>query len=73
MRPGITFTHFGVAVDPTLRLRVRGGGVMNNLFAAGMIMAANVLERGYLAGLGLALSTVFGRRAGEEAARHGRG
>ena len=35
-----------------------------------MIMAANVLPRGYLAGLGVTLSAVTGRLAGEEAARH---
>jgi len=46
------------------------GRSANNVFAAGMIMAANVLGDGYLAGLGVALSTVFGRLAGEEAARH---
>jgi tricarballylate dehydrogenase len=34
-----------------------------------MIMAANVLGEGYLAGLGVSLCTVFGRLAGEEAAR----
>ena len=45
---------------------------MRNVFAAGMIMAANVLGDGYLAGLGVALSTVFGRLAGEEAARQAR-
>ena len=42
---------------------------MRNVFAAGMVMAANVLGDGYLAGLGVTLSTVFGRLAGEAAAR----
>jgi tricarballylate dehydrogenase len=70
MRPGITFTHFGVAVDEHLRIVSRDGRPVRNVFAAGMIMAANVLGAGYLAGLGVALSTVFGRLAGEEAARH---
>jgi tricarballylate dehydrogenase len=32
-------------------------------------MAANVLGDGYLAGLGVSLSAVFGRLAGEQAAR----
>jgi tricarballylate dehydrogenase len=32
-------------------------------------MGANVLGDGYLAGLGVTVSTVFGRLAGEEAAR----
>jgi len=70
MRPGITFTHFGVAVDDHMRVLGSDGRPMRNVFAAGMIMAANVLGGGYLAGLGVALSTVFGRLAGEEAARH---
>jgi tricarballylate dehydrogenase len=70
MRPGVTFTHFGVAVDQHLRIVGLDGRPARNVFAAGMIMAANVLGCGYLAGLGVALSTVFGRLAGEEAARH---
>jgi tricarballylate dehydrogenase len=73
LRPGITFTHFGVAVDPTLRVVMRDGSDIANLFAAGMIMAANVLPRGYLAGLAVTLCAVFGRLAGEEAARHASG
>jgi tricarballylate dehydrogenase len=69
LRPGVTFTHFGVAVDDHMRVVKNDGRPASNLFAAGMIMAANVLGDGYLAGLGVALSTVFGRLAGEEAAR----
>jgi tricarballylate dehydrogenase len=73
LRPGVTFTHFGVAVDDHLRLMRNDGTPARNVFAAGMIMAANVLGDGYLAGLGVALSTVFGRLAGEAAARQARG
>ena len=40
-----------------------------NIFAAGEIMAGNVLGKGYLAGIGMAIGTTFGRIAGEEAAR----
>ena len=69
LRPGITFTHFGVAVDEHLRVVGNDGTPAPNVFAAGMIMAANVLGEGYLAGLGVTLSAVFGRIAGEEAAR----
>ncbi len=69
LRPGITFTHFGVTVDDHLRLMKNDGRPARNMFAAGMIMAANVLGDGYLAGLGVTLSTVYGRLAGEEAAR----
>ena len=38
-------------------------------FAAGEIMAGNILGQGYLAGFGMTLGTVFGRIAGKEAAR----
>ena len=41
-----------------------------NIFAAGEIMAGNILGQGYLAGFGMTIGTVFGRIAGEEAARH---
>ena len=40
-----------------------------NIFAAGEVMAGNILGRGYLAGFGLTIGTVFGRIAGREAAR----
>ena len=43
-----------------------------NLFAAGEIMAGNVLGQGYLGGIGMTIGTVFGRIAGEEAAAHAR-
>ena len=39
-----------------------------NLFAAGEIMAGNVLGQGYLAGIGMTIGAVFGRIAGEQAA-----
>lgn len=69
IRPGITFTHFGVAVDDTMRIRMNDGRPANRVLAAGMIMAANILAEGYLAGLGVTIATVFGRLAGEAAAR----
>jgi tricarballylate dehydrogenase len=69
LRAGLTFVHFGLAVDARLRVKTRDGA-HKNLFAAGMIMAPNIFARGYLAGLGLTLSAVTGRRAGEAAARH---
>ena len=73
MRPGITFTYHGVAVDPSCRVRLRNGGLLDNLFAAGMIMAPNLIPRGYVSGLALTIGIVSGRIAGEEAARHVRG
>lgn len=73
MRPGLTFVHYGIKVDATMRVVQTDGRRHDDLFAAGMITAANVLRRGYLAGLGITLSAVFGQIAGEEAARHVRG
>jgi tricarballylate dehydrogenase len=40
-----------------------------NIFAAGEIMSGNILGKGYLAGFGMTIGTVFGRIAGKEAAR----
>jgi tricarballylate dehydrogenase len=68
MRAGLTFVHYGVQVDTAMRVAMRNGQTAETLFAAGMAMAANVLRRGYLAGLGLTLAAVSGRRAGEAAA-----
>jgi tricarballylate dehydrogenase len=67
LRPGITFTYLGVTVDETSRV-VMNGVPSPNLFAAGEVMAGNVLRRGYLAGIGMTIGTVFGRIAGAEAA-----
>src|SRR5205823_1568644 len=63
LRPGITFTYLGVRVNE--RAEVQG---FKNIFAAGEIMAGNVVGQGYLAGLGMTIGTVFGRIAGREAA-----
>jgi tricarballylate dehydrogenase len=73
LRPGITFTYLGVKVDERARVLMRGGASARNIWAAGEIMAGNVLEQGYLAGIGMTIGTVFGRIAGEEAALHARG
>jgi tricarballylate dehydrogenase len=67
LRPGITFTYLGVTVDSTSRI-VFDGSPSRNLFAAGEVMAGNVLRRGYLAGIGMTIGTVFGRLAGHHAA-----
>ncbi len=73
LRPGITFTYLGVAIDERARMLMKDGAPCANIFAAGEIMAGNVLGKGYLAGIGMAIGTTFGRIAGEEAARHVRG
>jgi len=72
LRPGITFTYLGVKVDDRARVLMTTGERVHNLFAAGEIMAGNILGRGYLAGFGMTIGTVFGRIAGEEAASHAR-
>jgi tricarballylate dehydrogenase len=73
LRPGITFTYLGVAIDERARMLLGDGKPAANIFAAGEIMAGNVLGKGYLAGIGMAIGTTFGRIAGEEATRHVRG
>lgn len=70
VRPGITFTYLGVKVDRQTRMIMRSGGPATNMFAAGELMAGNVLGRGYAAGIGMTIGCVFGRVAGLEAARH---
>ncbi|HEX3347450.1 MAG TPA: FAD-dependent tricarballylate dehydrogenase TcuA [Acetobacteraceae bacterium] len=72
LRPGITFTYLGLRVSADARVRMQNGRQTDNLFAAGEIMAGNILGRGYLAGFGMTIGTVFGRIAGREAARHAR-
>ncbi len=72
LRPGITFTYLGVTVDETARVRMADGRPAANIWAAGEIMAGNILGQGYLAGIGMTIGTVFGRIAGREAATHGR-
>ncbi len=64
MRPGITFTYLGVRVDAHARMQMADGGAAENMFAAGEIMAGNVLGRGYAAGIGMTIGSVFGRIAG---------
>jgi tricarballylate dehydrogenase len=71
MRPGITFTYMGAAVTRQARVLRTDGTAFANVFAAGEIMSGNILSTGYLAGFGLTIGSVWGRIAGEEAARHG--
>jgi tricarballylate dehydrogenase len=70
LRPGITFTYLGLAVDACSRVQMEDGSSAPNLFAAGEIMSGNILSSGYLAGFGLTIGTVFGRIAGTQAARY---
>ena len=70
LRPGITFTYLGLRVDDAARVVMTGGVPASNVYAAGEIMAGNILRQGYIAGIGMTIGTVFGRIAGEGAARH---
>jgi tricarballylate dehydrogenase len=72
LRPGITFTYLGLRVNEQARMLLKGGASSGNMFAAGEIMAGNVLGKGYLAGIGMTIGSVFGRIAGEGAAAHAR-
>jgi len=72
VRPGITFTYLGTRVNKEARVMTTDGTPSANIFAAGEIMAGNVLGQGYLAGIGMTIGAVFGRVAGEEAARYAR-
>ncbi|MEC5291866.1 FAD-dependent tricarballylate dehydrogenase TcuA [Aurantimonas sp. C2-5-R2] len=70
VRPGITFTYLGVRVNEQARMMMADGRTAPNMFAAGEIMAGNVLRQGYAAGIGMTIGSVFGRIAGQEAARN---
>ena len=72
VRPGITFTYLGTKVNGESRMIMADGRPSGNMFAAGEIMAGNVLGKGYLAGIGMTIGAVFGRLAGEGAGRHAR-
>jgi tricarballylate dehydrogenase len=69
LRPGITFTYLGVKVNEQAQVMMHDDRPAKNIFAAGEIMAGNILGKGYLAGFGMTIGTVFGRIAGKEAAR----
>jgi tricarballylate dehydrogenase len=70
LRPGITFTYLGVRVDEKARVLATNEQPFPNVYAAGEIMAGNILRKGYIAGIGMTIGTVFGRIAGQNAARH---
>lgn len=70
LAPGITFTYMGVRVNREARVVMDNDQPAENIFAAGEIMAGNILGQGYLAGTGMTIGAVFGRLAGTEAARY---
>lgn len=68
LRPGLTFTYFGLKVDAQARVLMQGDTPARNIWAAGEIMAGNILPKGYVGGIGLVIGNIFGRIAGKEAA-----
>jgi tricarballylate dehydrogenase len=68
LKPGVTFTYLGLKSDEGAGVYF-GGRRSDNLFAAGEVMAGNVLGKGYTAGVGMTIGTIFGRRAGASAAK----
>jgi len=70
LKPGITFTYLGVGVDQSAKMLMQDETPSENVFAAGEIMAGNVLGEGYLAGIGMTIGNVFGQIAGREAAKY---
>src|SRR6202171_5562600 len=71
VRPGITFTYLGTRVNKQSRMLMKEGRPAANMFAAGEIMGGNVLGKGYAAGIGMTIGSVFGRGAGREAGKNG--
>ncbi|MFC7704207.1 FAD-dependent tricarballylate dehydrogenase TcuA [Plastorhodobacter daqingensis] len=69
LRPGVTFTYLGLKVSENAQVHTTRGP-LQNVWAAGEIMAGSILGQGYLAGFGMTIGTVFGRIAGREAAAH---
>ena len=69
LRPGITFTYLAAKINRKAQVIIKNGSPLQNVFAAGEIMAGNILGRGYLAGFGLTIGTVFGIIAGRYASK----
>lgn len=66
LRPGVTFTYLGINVDKSACVSFNDKPA-RNIWAAGEIVAGNILGEGYLAGFGMTIGTVFGRIAGQQA------
>lgn len=64
---GITFTFGGVRIDSDSRVLDLGGQPISGLYAAGEIVGG-LFYHNYPGGTGLTSGSVFGRRAGENAA-----
>ena len=57
-------------MNATSQILMADGKPSKNMFAAGEIMAGNVLGKGYLAGIGMTIGSVFGRIAGHGVGKH---
>ena len=69
--PGITFTYLGVKVDERAqRADDRRRARARTSTRPARSWPATSCGKGYIAGVGMTIGTVFGRIAGEEAARH---
>ena len=65
----IEYLNYRSRYETRAQILMADGRPFANMFAAGEIMAGNILGQGYLAGIGMTIGGVFGRIAGEEAAR----
>jgi tricarballylate dehydrogenase len=72
LRAGITFTYMGVTVDERSRVVDNRSRPFKNVYAAGEIMTGNILTKGYVGGIGLAIGAIFGELAGRDAATNAR-
>lgn len=70
LRPGITFTYRGLTVNDRAQVLAENDEPIAGIYAAGEAMAGNILGRGYLAGFGMTIGSVFGRIAGREAVKY---
>ncbi len=70
LRPGLTFTYYGIRVNEKAQVIMQTQRAAQNLFAAGEIMAGNILPKGYIGGIGLGIGNIFGRIAGKTAAEY---
>ena len=68
LRPGITFSYLSLALNEECRVLKQDDTTFKNIFAAGELTSGNVLGQGYMAGFGMTIGTVFGRKAGKGAA-----
>ena len=67
LRPGLTFTYFGLTANQDAKIIMQTGEPAENIFGTGEIIAGNILPKGYIGGIGLVIGNIFGRIAGKGA------